>query len=61
MPSGCWGKAASCCRAGGIGAMSDARWQGFYESMVDVDVLPKGLNVGDAYTMEFANKGIGRS
>jgi len=41
--------------------MSDARWQGFYESMVDVDVLPKGLNVGDAYTMEFANKGIGRS
>jgi NitT/TauT family transport system substrate-binding protein len=25
---------------GGIGAMSDARWQGFYDSMVDVDVLP---------------------
>jgi NitT/TauT family transport system substrate-binding protein len=45
---------------GDIGAMSDARWQGFYESMVDVDVLPKGLNVGDAYTLEFVNKGIGR-
>jgi NitT/TauT family transport system substrate-binding protein len=46
--------------AGGIGAMSDARWQGFYESMVDVDVLPKGLDVGQAYTLEFVNKGIGK-
>ncbi len=45
----------------GIGAMSDARWQGFYESMVDVDVLPKGLNVKDAYTLTFVNKGIGRN
>jgi len=46
--------------AGGIGAMSDARWQGFYDSMVDVDVLPKGLKVKDAYTLEFVNKGVGR-
>ena len=45
---------------GGIGAMSDARWQGFYESMVDVDVLPKGLDVRQAYTLEFVNKGIGK-
>jgi NitT/TauT family transport system substrate-binding protein len=45
---------------GGIGAMSAARWQGFYESMVDVDVLPKGLDVRQAYTLEFVNKGIGR-
>jgi NitT/TauT family transport system substrate-binding protein len=45
---------------GGIGAMSDARWQGFYDSMVDVDVLSKGLNVRDAYTLEFVNKGVGR-
>jgi NitT/TauT family transport system substrate-binding protein len=44
----------------GIGAMSHARWQGFYDSMVDVDVLPKGLNVADAYTLEFVNKGIGK-
>jgi NitT/TauT family transport system substrate-binding protein len=44
----------------GIGAMSDSRWQGFYESMVDVDVLPKGLDVRQAYTLEFVNKGIGR-
>jgi hypothetical protein len=41
--------------------MSDARWQGFYDSMVDVDVLPKGLKVKDAYTLEFVNKGIGKT
>ena len=45
---------------GGIGAMSDARWKSFYDSMVDVDVLPGGLNVADAYTLEFVNKGIGK-
>jgi NitT/TauT family transport system substrate-binding protein len=42
---------------GGIGAMSAARWQSFYESMVDVDVLPKGLDARQAYTLEFVNKG----
>ncbi len=45
---------------GGIGAMSDARWQGFYRSMVDVGVLPAGLDVGRAYTLDFVNKGIGK-
>ena len=45
---------------GGIGAMSAARWQGFYESMVEVEVLPKGLDVARAYTLEFVNKGIGK-
>ena len=46
--------------AGGVGAMSDARWKDFYGSMTDVDVLPKGLDVRQAYTLEFVNKGIGR-
>jgi len=45
---------------GGIGAMTDARWQGFYQSMVDVDVLPRGLEVARAYTLDFVNKGIGK-
>ena len=44
----------------GIGAMTEARWKSFYDSMVAVDVLPKGLDVGRAYTLEFVNKGIGR-
>ena len=41
--------------------MSDARWKGFYDLMVDVDVLPKGLDVRQAYTLEFVNKGIGKA
>ena len=45
---------------GGIGAMSDARWKAFYDSMADVDVVPKGLDVARAYTLDFVNKGIGR-
>jgi NitT/TauT family transport system substrate-binding protein len=47
--------------AGGIGAMSDRRWVDFYDSMTDVEVLPKGLDVRQAYTLEFVNKGIGRT
>jgi len=45
---------------GGIGAMTGARWKDFYNSMVAVDVLPTGLDVSRAYTLEFVNKGIGR-
>jgi NitT/TauT family transport system substrate-binding protein len=45
---------------GGIGAMSDARWKSFYDSMTDVDVVPKGLDVTKAYTLDFVNKGIGK-
>jgi NitT/TauT family transport system substrate-binding protein len=44
----------------GIGAMSDARWRGFYASMVDVGVLPSGLDVRRAYTLDFVNKGVGK-
>ena len=46
--------------AGGIGAMTDARWQSFYDSMVGVGVLPAGLDVGLTHTLEFVNKGIGK-
>ena len=46
--------------ASGIGAMSDRRWQEFYRQMADVDVLPKGLDVRRAYTLDFVNKGIGK-
>jgi NitT/TauT family transport system substrate-binding protein len=46
---------------GGIGAMSAARWKDFYESMADVDVLPKGMDVTKAYTLDFVNKGIGKA
>ena len=45
----------------GIGAMTDRRWRDFYDSMVEVDVLPRGLDVSRAYTLEFVNKGIGKA
>jgi len=45
----------------GIGAMSAARWKAFYDSMADVDVIEKGLDVTRAYTLEFVNKGIGKA
>jgi len=45
----------------GVGAMSDQRWKSFYDSMVAVDVVPRGLDVARAYTLEFVNKGIGKA
>jgi NitT/TauT family transport system substrate-binding protein len=46
---------------GGIGAMTDQRWKEFYDSMVAVGVLPPGLDVARTHTLEFVNKGIGKS
>ena len=43
-----------------FGAMSGERWKSFYDSMAAVEVLPRGLDVGRAYTLEFVNKGIGK-
>jgi len=45
---------------GGIGAMTDRRWQEFYDSMVAVGVLPPGLDASRTHTLEFVNKGIGK-
>lgn len=43
----------------GIGAMTDARWHGFYESMAAVGVYPKGLDIAPAYTLRFVNHQVG--
>ncbi|HLJ06356.1 MAG TPA: ABC transporter substrate-binding protein [Acetobacteraceae bacterium] len=43
----------------GIGAMTDARWASFYQSMADVGVYPKGLDVTKAYTLHFVDKRVG--
>jgi NitT/TauT family transport system substrate-binding protein len=45
----------------GIGAMTDARWQSFYEAMSDVAVFPKGLDAKKGYSLEFVNKGVGKA
>lgn len=43
----------------GIGAMTDERWQRFYDTMTAAGTFPKGLDVKKAYSLEFINKGIG--
>jgi NitT/TauT family transport system substrate-binding protein len=45
----------------GIGAMTDARWQRFYESMADVGIVPKDLDPKKGYSLEFVNKGVGKA
>lgn len=43
----------------GIGAMTDARMQDFYDKMVAAKVMPAGIDIKKAYTLEFVNKGVG--
>jgi NitT/TauT family transport system substrate-binding protein len=43
----------------GIGAITDARVQDFYDKMVKAKVLPAGIDVKKAYTLDFVNKGVG--
>jgi NitT/TauT family transport system substrate-binding protein len=43
----------------GIGAMTNERWQRFYETMSAAGVFPAGLDVKKAYSLEFVNKGAG--
>jgi NitT/TauT family transport system substrate-binding protein len=43
----------------GIGAMTDARWQSFYEGMRDAGVYPAGLDFKKAYSLDFVNKRVG--
>jgi NitT/TauT family transport system substrate-binding protein len=45
----------------GIGAMTDAHWLNFYNSMSEVGVFPKGLDPKKGYSLAFVNKGIGKS
>jgi NitT/TauT family transport system substrate-binding protein len=43
----------------GIGAMTDARVQSFYDKMVKAKVLPEGIDIKKSYTLDFVNKGVG--
>jgi len=45
----------------GIGAMTEARWKRFYESVAAVGVLPKDLDWRKAFDLSLVNKGIGRA
>jgi NitT/TauT family transport system substrate-binding protein len=43
----------------GIGAMTAARWDAFYKQTSEAGVYPKGLDVGDAYTLQFVDHKVG--
>jgi NitT/TauT family transport system substrate-binding protein len=43
----------------GIGAMSDARMKSFFDKMVHAGVVKSSIDYKRAYTLQFANKGVG--
>jgi NitT/TauT family transport system substrate-binding protein len=43
----------------GIGAMTDARMQDFFDKMVRAGVVKPGLDYRKGYTLQFVNKGVG--
>lgn len=43
----------------GIGAMTDARWKDFFDTMVKAGVYPADLDYKQAYTLQFVNKKLG--
>ncbi len=43
----------------GIGAMTEARWRDFFDTMATAGVYPKGLDFHKAYTLRFVNKKVG--
>ena len=43
----------------GIGAMSNARWNEFFQMMVAEGLYPKEMDVTEAYTLQFVNKRVG--
>ncbi len=43
----------------GIGAMTDAKMEDFFQKMVEAGVVPADLDYKAAYTTQFVNKGVG--
>jgi NitT/TauT family transport system substrate-binding protein len=43
----------------GIGAMTDARWKEFADTMIKAGVYPADFDVTNGYTLQFVNKGHG--
>ena len=43
----------------GIGAMTDARWRDFFETMAKAGVYPADLEYRAAYTLQFVDKKVG--
>ena len=43
----------------GIGAMTEERIQSFYDKMVAAGVATEGLDISQAYTLDYVNQGLG--
>jgi NitT/TauT family transport system substrate-binding protein len=43
----------------GIGAMTEARWQAFFDTMASAGVYPKDLDFRKAFTLQFVDKKVG--
>ena len=43
----------------GIGAMTEARWQDFFNTMSEADVYPRDLDYHQAFTLRFVDKKVG--
>jgi NitT/TauT family transport system substrate-binding protein len=43
----------------GIGAMTDERWQSFFQFAADAGLYPADLDLSRAYTTQFVNKKVG--
>jgi len=46
-------------KANGIGAMTEARWRDFFDTMAASGVYPKALDFRQAFTLQFVNKKTG--
>lgn len=44
----------------GIGAMTDARWQKFFDQMAATGLYDKNMNFRSGYTLQFVDKGFGK-
>lgn len=42
----------------GIGAMTDARWESFFNTMAEAGIYQSDTDYKQAYTLEFVNKGV---
>jgi NitT/TauT family transport system substrate-binding protein len=43
----------------GIGAMSEARWRDFFETMTKAGLYPPEMDLKQAFTLQFVNKKVG--
>jgi NitT/TauT family transport system substrate-binding protein len=43
----------------GLGAMTEKRWQDFFDTMVEAGIYPADLEWKKAFTLQFVNKKVG--